>query len=92
MAAFFYAIGILVSAVGGLWCFAVLRQPRFSDSGMEALGTFLAMTPGVAVIGSGLLFIAIGAVLHRLDKIVVNTAVGHEPPGGAYAQPREPRF
>jgi hypothetical protein len=73
MTSFFYGLGGLVTLIGLGWCLLVAGQATDS-TGYAVLAKVIAMTPGFGVTGSGLIFLAIGGVLHRLDKIIANSA------------------
>lgn len=73
MSELFNALGWILGLIGAAWCLLVLSQatPR---SSMEYFGLVVAVLPGLSIIGSGLIFLAIGGVLARLDKIVRSAA------------------
>jgi vacuolar-type H+-ATPase subunit I/STV1 len=70
---FFYVSGLFVTLIGTAWCVLILGQPN-GVAGTALLGKAIALVPGLGVIGSGLVFLAIGGVLSRLDKIVISSA------------------
>lgn len=71
MAMLFYVVGWIVTAVGAGYAFLVAgtSTPQ-SASGMYLLAKGFAMLPGFGLIGTGLIFVAIGAVLTRLDVMI----------------------
>lgn len=75
MAYFFYALGTVVVLIGLAWSGLILGQP-FAENHLvlAVMAKALAMIPGLGVTGSGLLFLAIGGMLHRLDKIAHRSA------------------
>lgn len=75
MSEFFTTIGGIIVAIGIAWCGLVVLQPG-DNTGYAIMAKFIAMTPGMAVVGSGLMFLAIGGVLGRLDRIARSTAAG----------------
>jgi hypothetical protein len=83
MAVIFYIIGGLGVVLGFAWAGLGWYQPYQVDYGQGAVARALIVVPGLAVVGSSLIFLAIGGVLSRLDRIVANT-------GGAAHRPRGP--
>lgn len=75
MAAILYIVGYLAIAVGLAWATLGFFQPYPVEfgPGAEILSRAIIMSPGLGIIGGGLLFMAVGGVLSRLDKIVENT-------------------
>jgi hypothetical protein len=87
MAAIFYIIGALGVLIGLAWAALGWFQPypvNFGP-GADIMARALIIVPGLGVIGSGLVFLAIGGVLSRLDRIVENT-------GSAPRRERGPAF
>lgn len=74
MSEFFTTIGGIVVAIGLAWCAWVLLQPG-ETTGYVVMAKALALTPGLGVVGSGLMFLAIGGVLGRLDRIARNSEI-----------------
>jgi hypothetical protein len=70
---FFTAIGWVLLLVGGGWC-VLVASTASSTSSMALFGVLIAMLPGFSVVGSGLIFLAIGGVLARLDRIARSVA------------------
>ncbi|WP_029042584.1 hypothetical protein [Cucumibacter marinus] len=71
----FYLLGWICVLVGVAWSALIFGQPLRPDAtGYAILGRLIAVTPGASVIFGGFLLLAIGGVLHRLDKIVDNSA------------------
>ena len=75
MAYFFYALGTVVVLLGLAWSGLIVGQP-FAENHLvlAIMAKALALIPGLGVTGSGLLFLAIGGMLHRLDKIARRNA------------------
>ena len=75
MAAVFYILGGLVMLLGAAWFATVLGQPLpVGGAGMALIGKTLAATFPLSMMFAGLLLLAIGGVLSRLDRIAKNTA------------------
>lgn len=75
MSEFFTTIGGIITVIGLAWCGLVMSQPG-DYTGYGIMAKVFAMTPGLGVAGTGLMFLAIGGVLSRLDRIARNTAAG----------------
>lgn len=77
MAVVFYVIGWLViiggAALGGFSVYSVAQAA--GSANLSSLGALYgaAVGPSVGIMVSGLMFLAIGGVLARLDRIVYNT-------------------
>lgn len=75
MAALFYVLGGLVMLLGAGWFAIVLGQPLpVEGAGMALIGKTLAATFPLSMMFAGLLLLAVGGVLSRLDRIERNTA------------------
>lgn len=90
MAAIFYVLGLVSIVLGGGWvAYAIITPPAQTgyDPSVVQLGRLLALSPGVGLIAGGLLLLAIGGVLSRLDRIAENTSkgAGHPRPGSGPA-------
>jgi len=72
MAVIFYIIGYIGVAIGLAWTTFVMLAPSYDglQYGAVVLGRIIAITPGLSVVGASLLFLAIGGVLSRLDRLV----------------------
>lgn len=75
MAYVFYVLGWLGILGGGGWIALTLQASRNIDpagpyAGAAALGQFVAMAPGFSIMFGGLLLLAIGGGLARLDGIL----------------------
>jgi UPF0716 family protein affecting phage T7 exclusion len=74
LAALFYVLGALSILGGGFWiASAVVAAGRATASNGAALAAILVASPGFVVMIVGLLFLAIAAGLHRLERIDRNT-------------------
>lgn len=75
----FTVLGWVSIIAGGAWVGVTANAARSIDqtgpySGAASLGAVMAMAPGFGLIFSGLLLLAIGAVIWRLARIDRNTA------------------
>lgn len=74
MSILFYLLGLIGIAFGSWWVASAFANARSAGSGtmtsMEALGTLIAAAPGFSVLMSGLVLLAIGGILSRLDAVV----------------------
>ncbi|MBN9335387.1 hypothetical protein [Devosia sp.] len=73
MTSFFYGLGIVIILIGAAWCVLIFGQP-YSGTSMAMAGRLMAIAPGISIMGGGLLFLAIGGILGRLDKIAHSAA------------------
>lgn len=62
-------IGLILVAAGCWWVGALLLQYDANRSTMAAVATMYVALPGLSTLGSGLVFMAIGAGLFRLAQI-----------------------
>ena len=77
MAFVFYVIGGLVVTIGAFWSVLVVlsaSQMPQPGSGMAIFAALLAAMPGLGTVLSGLLLLAIGSGLGKLDQIIENTS------------------
>lgn len=74
MTVVFYILGSVVMAAGGLWVFLTIANAARSSNQMASVAALIVAAPGFSVMFGGLLLLAIGAVLARLDRIATNTA------------------
>lgn len=75
MAFTFYIFGALGVILGIAWSALAMMQP-VTDATYSSLVLFarlIVVAPGLSLAAGGLLFMAIGGVLSRLDRIVENT-------------------
>ncbi|KRA42062.1 hypothetical protein [Devosia sp. Root635] len=75
----FSLLGWVTIIAGGAWVGLTVRAMRSIDqtapySGAASLGAVMAVAPGFGLMFSGLLLLAIGAVVYRLARIDRNTA------------------
>ena len=63
------SIGLILVAGGMYWLSGVFQATRSYTSTGETLAMLMATLPGFSTIGTGLLFMAIGAGLFRLAAI-----------------------
>lgn len=75
MSIVFYVIGVLTTAVGGWWLLTALSALRTTAAdqttqGLAVISTLVAAAPGFSVMMSGLVLLALGGVLSRLDSVV----------------------
>jgi hypothetical protein len=75
MAGIFTALGVLVGAAGALWAGPVLQNLGSHHASIEIYTAVVTAAPGLWVIAFGLVLIAIGSLLHHLDRIERNTAL-----------------
>jgi len=83
MAIVFYLLGWLCIVSGGFYTWALIANgiAPAGEAGSAAANVLLVSLtlPGLLVMMGGLVLLAIGAVLTRLDKIVANTALLSRP-------------
>lgn len=75
----FYLIGWVAVLGGGAWGYFVIRTANLltapvagsaqGTSSFANLATLVAIAPSLSIVGAGLIFLAIAAVLARLDAI-----------------------
>ena len=84
MALVFYLLGWLCIVSGGFYTWTLLANGAApaGEAGSAAANVLLVSLaqPGLTVMMGGLILLAIGGVLTRLDKIVANTALAARPP------------
>ena len=68
MVAVFFVLGALTIGGGAFWVFVTFKATSIQTISEGAV--LLLATPGVGAIVLGLLFVAIGGGLHRLDRIL----------------------
>lgn len=74
LAIIFYVLGSLVTGAGALWVWiSVVAASKTDAGGVGALSGLILSAPGAYAMFSGLLILAVGGVLSRLDRIVENT-------------------
>jgi hypothetical protein len=70
MPIFFYSLGWLLMGSGGAWAlFAVLNDLRLG----QYAGIIAILVAAFYLVLAGALFVAIGAITHRLDRLIANT-------------------
>lgn len=69
MSAVFYILGWLCTLFGGWWVFTTFSTVRGPITAGQVLGVIIAGAPGFSVLATGLVLLAIGGVLGRLDTI-----------------------
>ena len=74
MAYIMYLIGIISVIVGGWWTVSAFNEyPEFTTSSYVALAYMTVSAPGLALLATGFVFMAIGEALVRLADIHRNT-------------------
>jgi len=76
VATIFYLLGFLTIGVGGLSVWRAFSSVAERSNDYATVGALLGSTSGLSVVFGGLLILAIGGVLGRLDRIVENTHRG----------------
>jgi hypothetical protein len=70
----FYVLGVITVAAGIFWAFTVLAVPVSEDTnGLAIFGRLIIAAPGLGVVFGGLLLLAIGSALNKLERIARNT-------------------
>jgi hypothetical protein len=74
MAILFYVLGVLSLAGGGYMFYTVINILKQGPVDTAQVLAFATITPALILVVAGLLFVAVGAALARLDRIVRNTS------------------
>lgn len=69
MSAVFYILGWIATLFGGWWVLGTFSQVGSPVTSGMVLGIIIAAAPGFSVLATGLVLLAIGGVLGRLDTI-----------------------